>query len=455
MYYQQLRLFVILGCAFGALSCTKSSNGSASSAGAPGGGSGGSGALSAPWDWVGILGTGQSLAVGQFGMPAQALTQPYNNLKLSTGSLPWPVDPNDPSLALVPLVEPIGRLATGYPSQWPTNIAGETPHAAMANQITALVQAAGGRDYLTVHGEFGENGQSMAFLKKGAMPTADNPHGGRAFEATTIEVKAVQRLAQAAGKTYGIGAITLTHGESDAGNTSYDDDLVQLWSDYNADLRAITGQTQSIPMLVSQQNSINDNSPSTLAEWRVGVDHPGDFVCTGPKYHYPYYTDGVHLITDGYEALGEKYAQVYFERVVLGHDWQPLQPTTVERDGAVIRVHFHVPGPPLTWDDTFQTPHDSSPAWQAGNGFEVTAGGKPVTISSVAIVDDAVQITCADLPASGVHVSYALVANATAMSTPFAGTKRWGKLRDSDPFVGATTMKAQPNYAVAFTLPVP
>lgn len=41
------------------------------------------------------------------------------------------------------------------------------------------------------------------------------------------------------------------------------------------------------------------------------------------------------------------------------------------------------------------------------------------------------------------------------MATPFAGTVRWGQLRDADPFVGSTTLKAQPNFAVAFELPVP
>jgi hypothetical protein len=40
------------------------------------------------------------------------------------------------------------------------------------------------------------------------------------------------------------------------------------------------------------------------------------------------------------------------------------------------------------------------------------------------------------------------------MSTPFSGLKRWGLLRDSDPFVGAITKKAQPNYCVAFELAV-
>jgi hypothetical protein len=417
----------------------------------------------APWDWAGVIGTGQSLAVGQMGVPAKATTQPYQNLKMSTGNAAWPIDPNDPSFAMVPLIEPIGRLSMAYPSAYPTNIAGETPHAAMANQVTSMVLAAGGTGYVGVHGEFGENGQCLTFLIKNAQPVGVN---GRAYQATLLETQAVFRLAAAAGKTYGVGAITVTHGECDAGNTNYEAGLYQLWTDYNADIAAITGQTQKILMIVSQQNSINDRSASTLAEWRIGADHPTDVVCSGPKYQYPYFNDRVHLVTDGYEQLGEKYGQIYFERVVVGNPWQPLAPTSVERTSTrVITVHFHVPVPPLAWDTVLPTPNASVAAWSAGKGFEVRATNAPVTISSVSIAGDAVQITCAsDLPASGVVVGYAVTAanaNVAAQVTDasgnllWTGTSRWGQLRDSDPFVGTKSQRAQPNYAVAFEMAVP
>jgi hypothetical protein len=32
---------------------------------------------------------------------------------------------------------------------------------------------------------------------------------------------------------------------------------------------------------------------------------------------------------------------------------------------------------------------------------------------------------------------------------------RWGRLRDSDPFMGSTTSMPNQNYAVSFELPVP
>jgi hypothetical protein len=57
---------------------------------------------------------------------------------------------------------------------------------------------------------------------------------------------------------------------------------------------------------------------------------------------------------------------------VLGHDWQPLQPVTVARDGQTIDVRFHVPNPPLAWDEVFGAPHQSiHAAWKNGRGFEI------------------------------------------------------------------------------------
>jgi lysophospholipase L1-like esterase len=409
-------------------------------------------AVNIPWDWSGVIGTGQSLAVGDHGKPIKSTNQPYGNLKLSTADLPWPVDADDTNLSMVPLVEPVGRMAKSYPSSWPNNISGETPHSTMANEISALVKAASGRDFIGVHGEVGENGQCMTFLKKNATPRGVN---GRSYQAAMIETKAVTRLAKAAGKTYGIGAIIVTHGECDAGNKNYENDLYQLWSDYNADLSAITGQTQKIQMIVSQQNAVNDHAVSTLAQWKVGVDHPAEIVCSGPKYQYPS-AEGIHLTTDGYQQLGEKYGQVYYERVVLGHNWQPLQPTTVERNGAVFTIHYHVPVPPLVWETEFQPPHPSVAEWKSGKGFEVTTSdGVKVAIASAEISGDAIVITCATNPGANARVGYAMVGEKPRMTTPFNGTFRWGLLRDSDPFVGDITKKAQPNYGVAFEMPVP
>jgi hypothetical protein len=404
------------------------------------------------WDWSGIIGTGQSLSVGARALPVISTSQPYGNLKLSTGHQPWPIDPNDTHLTLVPLVEPIGRLAPIYPSSWPENIDGETPHSAMANEITALVRANFSRDFISVHSAVGEDGQRMVFLKKNPIPKGIN---GRSYEAAMIETRAIARMAKAAARTYGVGAIIVTHGESDAGDLDYEEELRQLWQDYNADIAAITGQKQKIQMIVSQQNSCADRSASALAQWKIGDDYPADTVCSGPKYQYPS-VEGVHLTAEGYRRLGEKYGQVYFRRVVLGENWRPLEPTRVERSGKVLIVHCHVPVPPLVWDTNLASPHPSIAEWKNGRGFEVsTAGGDKVEITSVALFGGAIAITCASDPGPNARVGYAMIGEKDRMAAPFPGTFRWGLLRDSDPFVGEATGTPQPNYCVAFEISVP
>jgi hypothetical protein len=284
---------------------------------------------------------------------------------------------------------------------------------------------------------------------------------GRAYAATLFEASAIDRLATEQSKTYGIGAIILTHGETDSGNANYEADMRTLWSDYNTDLKAITGQTESIPMFVSQTHAFgytagarSGSSYSMIAEWKVGVDNPGDIVCSGPKYQYPYFTDELHLITRGYELLGEKLGEIYFEKVVRGVDWQPLQPTTVERAGRVVTVHFHVPNPPLAWDDTIPAPFQGTllAEWAQGRGFELRSGQTALAIESVAIADDSVQITAAaDVPA-GVTVGYAATNDGVEVD---GRANRRGQLKDSDALVGAFTGETQANYAVAFELPVP
>jgi hypothetical protein len=437
--------------------------------GGPGCSSGGDGGDSGPtynfpWDLVGIVGTGQSLSVGALGTPILATQQPYANLKLSFGgaTVAPPFDSTLASLELVPLTEPLRATATSYPSAYPANLYGETPHAAMANQITAMTMQAAAHDYVTVHTVVGESGQPMTVIQKNPTNLPADGTSGRAYDATLFEAAAIKRLAGAMSKSYGIGAIVLTHGESDAGNNGYAAALYQLLSDYNQDLAAVTGQTEKIPMLVSQQDSVPADSGSVslsaLQVWKASTDHPGEVICTGPKYQYSYATDTahVHLNAQEYERLGEKTAQVYFERSVLGHDWQPLQPTSAERDASAVTVHFHVPAPPLVWDAVLPPPHgDMIPQWKMGRGFEVLVAGTRQTITGVEIIgDDTVKITCqGDLTAGEVVVGYASIAEGG--TPPTAQPARWGHLRDSDPFVGAVTGMAQPNYAIAFQMTIP
>src|SRR6185295_4905139 len=112
--------------------------------------------------------------------------------------------------------------------------------------------------------------------------------------------------------------------------------------------------------------------------------YPTEMVCSGPKYQYES-PDRLHLTAEGYRLLGEKYGEVYYERVILGHDWKPLQPTKVSVTGKVITVQFHVPVGPLTWDTEMEAPHATIAEWKDAKGFEVAMGNQRIAIESVAI----------------------------------------------------------------------
>ncbi|MET0414317.1 MAG: dockerin, partial [Polyangiaceae bacterium] len=161
----------------------------------------------AAFDINGIIGTGQSLSVGAEApdVSAAAAQQPYNNLKLSLGGATVPpFDPGAASLALVPLTEPIRAQATTFPSAYPANLYGESPHAAMAAQITKLAREAGLPDYVSAHSVVGESGQGMSIIDKTASESVDGAKStGRAYAASLFEAKAIARLSDAQSKSYG------------------------------------------------------------------------------------------------------------------------------------------------------------------------------------------------------------------------------------------------------------
>jgi hypothetical protein len=410
--------------------------------------------MNEPWDWNGVIGTGQSLAVGVEGLPLRATQPSYRNLKLDLGGASFPqTKDTSERLSLAPLCEPIRPFASGYPAPFPHNIYGETPHTCMASQITALALAASGGkgDYVSVHSVVGESGQPLRVLAKGAVPVDDT---GRAYAASLFEVRALTRLARQAKRSFGVAAIVLTHGEADAENPDYEQGLLRLWRDYDVDLAAVTGQRRKPLLLLTQQSAV-PTRPGTLATSALAAlgasrAEPEHIVCVGPRYQYEYAPDAVHLQSIGYDRLGEKYGQVFFERSVLGHDWQPLAATSVERQPGVVSIGFHVPVPPLVWDETLPAALPAGHVWANGRGFELLADGVAARIESVEIEGARVNLRTA---ASGrLVVRYA----ATASLEPRAhGSWRWGQLRDSDPFVGATTRTPQPNHAVTFELQVP
>lgn len=393
------------------------------------------------FDWTGIVGTGQSLSIGSGAAALVSTTPSFDNLKLGDDG-PEPLFQTTTNLKLIPLVEPIRPTTLGAPTYtagvYPANIRGETPHTAMASQITVLARAAGMPTFQTIHSVVGSGGKALSFIAKGGT--------GNSYERTMYEIGAEKTLAMAATKRFGVGAILLTHGESDAVLPTYEAGILKLQNDYETDLRALTGQARAIPMFVSQQHAIPGRgdpdlrSTSTQAAWKASTIAPGRVVCLGPKYQYPYNADRLHMDAFSYRRLGIKHGQAFFQHQVLKKAFRPLEPTATNRTGRVVKVAFFVPTPPLAWDTVLPTPHpQAGHPWANGKGFELEDSNGQLPIESVAIVGNTIEITLVDEPTgTDLVVRYAMTMDdvGPAGRRGGEGDGRMGLLRDSDPLVG-------------------
>jgi hypothetical protein len=420
-----------------------------------------------------VLVTGQSNSVSNSGVPVLSTTQPYANLMFDTGVMPMnQCDGNgcgafEPPTSFVPLVE--GDRFFDYPV--------ETASAGIANEITFLakeryqgVVAALPKDHSVLVSLHGRSGNTYWCLRKGGC----NYKGGylAPYEQAMMEVAAAKRIAEGMNRSYVVRAVATIHGESDhysytegsqefplAGSDgtpgkiqTYADALLEWQADYETGIKAITGQTQTVPLFVSQISGWNDAQYSKVAEFQLDahVRSQGKVVLIGPAYHLALdQNDCRHFTSDGQRRLGEYFAKVYARVIFEGRPWEPVRPKNVTRDGAVLDVQFHVPSPPLVIDT-------ERVAEAASYGFDYTdaSGAAAPKIASVAVTGpDTVRIRLASAPtASGGHLTYAQnQAPLSCIGTP-RGAR--GNLHDSDTTPSKDGYDLH-NWAVTFDVAVP
>jgi hypothetical protein len=364
-----------------------------------------------------ILSTGQSLSVGAVGSPPLSTTQPYANVMFAQGVIPG----GTALTSFAPLREGMVE-GSATPDV-------ETMSASLANLVARMAreellasQPPGKTSHDVLVSAHGVGGIAYVGLKKGTVPYANG----------MAQAKAGLEVAKASGRSYVVRAVTNVHGESDHvnSNASYAQDLAQWQKDYETDVRAITGQTDPIPMLHTQMSSWTRYSNATTsfipqAQLAASIASGGKIVLVGPKYHLSYVADGVHLTNEGYRHMGEDYAKVYRRVILEGRPWEPLRPIAVTRAGAVITVKLVVPAPPLVLDTaTIEDP---------GNfGFEFAETGANPTIKTVAVTaPDTVTITLSAEPTgTNKRIRYAFTGVGGALAGPKTGAR--GNLRDSD-----------------------
>lgn len=387
----------------------------------------------------GILSTGQSLSLGTEGNPGLSLTQPYQNLMLDdTGRIELPDEESSLTYSLTPLVEA-------------TN---ESHASGMGNEISFLTSP---NTYQTVVTKHGHGGIGYWGMKKGGVVTT--PTGSYSpYNRGINQVKMAMSNAIQAGKTYKVGAVTVTHGENDSwtAQDEYENDLLQWITDYNADVKTITGQTTDFPMITDQVSSHMSSGialsypTSALAQLKASEDYPGKIILVGPKYQYDYVCGvGIHLDNKSYRRMGEYYGKVYKQVVIDQKPWKPLSPKTISISGNVITMALNVPVPPIVLDTT-------QVDLKQNYGFEYWDNSSaPPTITNVSVTGpDSVQITLSSAPvASDARLRYAYTGVINSCSGAHQAGSARGNIRDSDA-TASLTGNSLANWLVHFDKPI-
>ncbi len=310
--------------------------------------------------------TGQSLGTG-FGQSVVSTSAVGDNVALLDPSDVYDINnPNAAQLTTQPLV---ASWRPGSGGGYPTNLAGENFDVSCCNQMLVLSQYQNPR-FASSNGCI--EGSAFSGIAKGT----------NSYKSILYETQALMRVSKA---PLVVLFSTLTHGETDAVNgmsvATYQADVASMQANLESDLKALTLQSASIPMLVSQQNSstasLTGPNNTALAQLAAAQSAPSKIIFVGPKYQYPY-VDGVHLLE--YRGYGEKCAEIA-NAVLYGSGWSPFWPTQIVRTGTSVALQFQVPVPPLVIDGTKTAPHTSGglSMWAPGKGLEAYDAPQVVT----------------------------------------------------------------------------
>jgi hypothetical protein len=369
----------------------------------------------------GIVGTGQSLSVG-----ARASNAIYPAIPVaSAAGRHWMLTGlrdgrGDVTAASTWQLSSLADPMRGAPAAtaWPNNVFCQSPHSAIAAALTAKIPG-----IQTVHTVVGQSGQPMKGIQKGG----DRP----SYAGSISETARIAELLRARGVRFEVLAVVLTHGESDYGSKTYGDELLRLQQDYDQDLRAITGQRTSIPLVMTQPSAgwptpaeEASNIPQVMLD--AVRAHPQELALVGPKTGLAYAGNDFHLAAEGTVELGTQIGDFLAERLLHPDaSTEPFAPkealfAAVSTETTEVKITLNRP---VTVDRSlFGTTHSTRhTGWQNGLGFEAkAANGTELPITDVVVTGDQARITVAGNPA---EISYTLFGDGP-------GTIRRGALRD-------------------------
>jgi hypothetical protein len=381
------------------------------------------------WGRSHFLSYGQSLSIASEGTPVLSTTAKYGNLMF--GDRIRPTTNNSATATW-------DRVGASAFNNMVTTGDAEVPICAALNtfrrQWLAQRQEASNANIAFVASSAGIGGQPISALQQGASPDI--------FNRLVSCMSQANSQATTDSKTYGIGALLYIQGESDqtVSEATYRTALNDIVTDFQAAAIAQSGQADVPPVFIYQTAAPNTNFDTAnlgvqMAQLNKALEDATVFM-VGPNYPYPD-SNNLHLPANSYRWMGSQFGKVMHRVLSLGHRWKPTHIRRATRRGYQILLDFHVPSPPLVFEDPWlqtgwfvgetTTGGANSQYAAADKGFTVrdTTNSATITIASVALASATqVLITLARIPPSA-----ATVVVRYADGAHFGH----GSVRDSDP----------------------
>lgn len=375
--------------------------------------------------WNGLVGYGQSLAVGAQSLPLLSTSQPYSNITFNAGPRSTGAAGDNPGLdATKALVEDEIANYSGFVNP------GETPCSGAANTLSESAAWRAGIDpanLIVLASTAGHGGYRIDELDKAA-----------AWYPKLIEH--VQAGADLTPDTYACNVVFWIQGEADAiaGTTaaSYKADLIQLQLDLQADIRAITGQHSPVYLVVMQTTHLATTTGAAIqqAQYEAAVE-TDEIIIAAPMYHLGRYSDGIHLSNTGSRQAGAHIGDVAATLIAEGVIPDKWECVSAVARGTSLRLKFNAPVLPLFLDT-------SGLASTTDYGFAVSDGTGTLTLSGIAVQnDDEVVLTLNRSLGASPVLRYAR--DYMAASGPSISGGASGNLRDSNSatvILGGTTI---------------
>jgi hypothetical protein len=256
---------------------------------------------------------------------------------------------------------------------------------------------------------------------QGSTAIAAHAKGSQYYGYGTSQATSAVTIGSAQNRSVCHGGIFWNQGEADAATAlaTYQSAMQTLATNYNTDLKAITGQTKDITFITAQTAS---NPSRNVALAQLAASLASSLVKVAcPMGQFLYEGDGIHVI-----ALHDRWMAAYYglawKRLWVDLlPWKPTRPISVVTSGKVSYVTFDCMVQPLVLDTT-------SLSWlpqQTNYGFSLLSGN---SIASVSVVRPNVVKIVGAGNLSGETLQYGFN-TVTGRADAFTGA--CGNLRDS------------------------